>query len=755
MAATPPVNTASIPRNAKLSAYYNLGKPKSSSSSESPANGTELPTTGGRNAVIEHAKHLTQTLSLADLMTRSSELRHQADRLSTSLQASSRGYYTHLRSSAEAAHSAVEVAQNLLSSPSENHNGVLDKDITVPDSSSQTSVIDSVASYTGTCAEITERLALTRQRVDALHAVQRLAALLQVSMDLASSLPSIFEAATGLCTEPASARSRLFTAARRFAAVAPTVAALSVHSPEFTAASESLSTAGTIVRKSLCSLFFPLDGNIQSNGTSHIKDEDDSGEEESDVSNDAVLSNIVSENDRTEAENDDDSDTRVLSLVDAVQLRFLLGERPADVRADFLRSVSRYIAAPYPTPAAISAAGALRPAVARLHTVYCSKEVVPRLLDAARWYADLFINGDKNEDTSSNDEWSVAMVCLSAAADDAIAVRVRRALHGPPLQEIEVKALPTLLLALRSLPEGTEGGRDEPDIRTGDVIQAITDGLISFVDSIARDAARAHLRKAVEPALNVAVSGSADDAVRNVVAAQKEVVAWGSGSVFNNSEAWAPSVVSSLLSEVLERQDIKTDVAFAARAARLCDVLSSDTPVLDESAERLRDFAKAAARKAAVNPLRTRVEAVCGANYIAEGIKDDTTLNEALRALQNAEAIARECDIAALRKPRDGDADAGVSPLSDEDAFLDEGWLGRAVARDWVAAIRKTRVPSPFAIHELQADAAELTNAIGYNIVREVGNAARSAWLNDNVAKEEIVLLDGRQALDRVVERKS
>lgn len=703
-----------IPRNSKLSAYYTRLKTTTPSSLRAPNsnvtspvahskvehdNVKDLPTLGGRQAAIDYANRLAQTLPLPDLMTRSSELRADADRLSISLHASSRQYFAQLSSAASAAKTTMTVAHRLgahgrpdvhLSAPSDS-NGDLPP---MPVSPTAPVVVTAVATTAAQCAAIASRLSETRERIDALHGIQKLTHLLSAAKILTESLPALIDNATSqLCTDAAEARHAAFIAAKRTCVVFPAISALSGHSPSFLIASEKLQYATATASNTIRERVFPAV---------------DTGTSLDDV-------------------------PQALTLVEAAQLLLLLGVAAADLQEDFLRACLKYVCSPKPTKAAVEITASGGPfAKAKLQVSFAAAEIVPRVYEVADWFSTVFLSEGAADTETAMDDFTV---WASNAADEFVTTRVRQVCSNGIL-EAPSDAAP-FAEALTALPGATGVGIRA---RVHAVLSAVVDGLRETVNTLANTQGKQIITKAVQLVLDGSYANHDDGPTRatgDVVDVVDKISDAGNKlePLLSDTEQWQSdnlftNIVATYASEKADDGDIKVMGRAGMLCQRLAEKVSTDRAkvTLQSTGDRLFEMAEQTIVKRVGEVINLRVEAISKGE---DGAK--SAAEQAAEMLAEADCIGRECDIPTLCKGRIAD----LTGLTDSSLFLDEGRLGRVIVQAWVERIRAVSIPNATGVHLLQRDAAFLSASVGFDAAPKIGNAAV-----DRCEDTDVALLD-------------
>lgn len=690
-----------VPRNSKLSAYYTRLKAASPSSPRTPqstaaasvpqsrierSTSKDLPILGGRQAAIDYANHLAQTLALPDLMTRSSALRADADRLSTSLHASSRQYFAQLSSAAAAAKTTMTVAHRLgararpetnIRPPSNSHEDLPP----MPVSPTAPVVVAAVATTAAQCAAIGSRLSATRQRIDALHGIQKLTHLLSATKLLTDTLPALIDNATSqLCTDATEARHAAFVAARRTSIVLPAVRALSSHSSSFLTAFEQLEYVTATVSNTIRErVFSPGD-----------------------------------------AATSIDDIPQALTLVDAAQLLLLFGASAADLQEDFLRACSRYVCAPKPTNAAeetVASAGPL--AKAHLQVSFAAAEMVPRLYETADWFSTAFLNENTANTETSLDDFTV---WASNVADEFITGRVRKVCTSDILGAPSDAAL--LDKALTALPD-TKGTGIKARIYA--VLSAVVDGLRDTINNIAETQAKQIITKSVQSVLDGSYADTSDGpdrATKDVMEAVHKVSDAGSklAPLLSGVEQWQQdNIFIDIVAGHATKQANGGDVKVIARAGMLCQRLAEKVGMdrakvaLQTTGDQLSENVEQTIVKRASNALNVRVDAASKGDT-----SEETAIEQAAEMLAEADHIGKECGMPTLCKG----AIVDLTGLTDSSLFLDEGHLGRLVVQAWVEQIRAITIPTAAGVHMLQRDAAFLSASVGFDAAPKIANAA-------------------------------
>lgn len=643
-------------------------------------------------------------------------------------------------------------------------------------------------------AAIGQRLSMSRQRVDALHAVQRLSALRQAAATLAhKDLPNASADATAqLCTQPAEARARVLIAVQRAAIVVSAVETLAEKNDidnndpttngnsEFQTAAKNLRAAMLSMRRALSAHYFPSDHQTHDSFT-----DEDHQQQQHQQPHHYIRDGV----------HDYDYDSQVLSLEDATNSRLLLGDDMSSVKHDFFRAVAYYAAAPLPTAAAIAAAGKLRTGVARLHAVFCNAEVIPRMCDATRWYANIFSmshnkprtsndGGDKLDDSEDHDGWHELMVCLSGVAEDAVAGRVRAALQSGSNNELsveEIQGVASLVKAVKGLADGGSDPQEKEGTESvSAVLRACIHGLVGYIHTSVRDVAQRQLRSAFDAGANG--SGNINKAAQAIQATVSEIASWGIDILFNNGEGvesdnnsqsdstdrqtddnGGASIKKVEMEKLIESaansftDPISSTFKQSARVATICDYLHEAYPGLGASgcSESLREASKQQARTAIGQALRQRLHTL--SNDKSPQLAADL-FTSAVTTLRDAEVVGKECDVPAMRRARDVDVDGsnGVGLDDGEQyAFLDDGWLARAVLRDWLAEIKTSSTNKKLTARvarTLQMDAAVLRQVVGYDVVDMVADAVEAGG---QIFDSQFEKLDTRSALDLAMREKS
>lgn len=702
-----------IPRNSKLSAYYTRLKATTPSSPQTPsvvspstthseiihATSKDLPTLGGRQAAIDYANHLAQTLPLPDLMTRSSALRADADRLSTSLHASSRQYFAQLSSAASAAKTTMTVAHRLGARgrletnlpPPANSNEDLPP---MPVSPTAPVVVTAVATTAAQCAAIGSRLSPTRRRIDALHGTQKLTHLLSAAKILTESLPTIIDNATSqLCTNAGEARHAAFVAVRRTSVVFPTVSALSSHSASFLVAFEELQYVRATVSNTIRERVFLVE----------------------------------------DAETSIESIPQALSLVDAAQLLLLLGTTAAELQEDFLRSCLRYVCSPKPTKAAeetVSSAGAL--AKAKLQVSFAAAEMVPRLYEAADWFSTVFLNHDTVDTETAMDDFTV---WASNVADEFVTARVRHVCSNGILDTPSDAV--SLDEALTALP-GTKGTGIKARVHA--VLSAVIDGLRDTVNNIAETQAKQMVIEAVQNILDGSYANQNDGpdrAAKDIARVVHKVNDAGTklAPLLRGTERWQEDTIAvDIVAKHAKEQASDGDVNVMGRAGMLCQRLAEKVGmdrakvVLQNTGDQLCEQVEQTVIKRASEALQIRVQAASKGEDSA-----GVAIEQVAEMLTEADRIGKECDIPTLCKG----AIVDLTGMTDSSLFLDEGRLGRLVVQAWVEQIRKVPIPNTASVQMLQRDAAYLSASVGFDAAPKIANAAV-----DKCEDPSVVLLD-------------
>lgn len=730
-----PQRPTRLPRNSKLSAYYTPSAASAQTAASTLVHATtvshgvdspsdELPTTGGRDAAIAYAKQLVQHLSLTDLMTRSSDLRAQATHLSSALHLSSRHYYQHLSASGSAAHSAVLQARTLTLTPTtaDTH-----KDATAR------AAIGAIEMHTKRCAAIASRLDASRQRVHALHGVQQLQQLRCAAMSLAESLEALFDAATGLCTDGTTARHALLTAARRHAALMPALRALGAHHADFAAARDALARAAAVVRVAARRIFFPL-------GPTDADDDDDDGAE-------AEAEVCV-----------DDGDMQALSLLDATQLRVLLGERAIDLRDDFCRAATRRICASTPSRAACAVAEPSALRLARLHISFCTAELLPRLFDATASFHIAFptTTPDDNAHKAHEEEEGDALFAMWVhdAADQMVTARVRRALQTDVVRGADAADVNGLSDAIETLVTRARGAKDT---RVAEVVRAVAQHLRDTVAQAVRRDSHAALRHTVRDVLRaplaqvdagaVVADADGDGAAARVLGAVREVRE--RCAVFPQ-EAWMHTAQLVRQAALLAcAHAVQGDTACVGQCAALCRGLAASAALtdgeaggegdgeeavdvrvqLEEASANMTDRATRVVLQRMQELLHVRVRIACRSDVgKGEGADEGADAMAAFEALAAcADVTGASCGIAALRRGHlHSDEIGGQAQHHGLGLTLrDERLVRCAVVAAWVEHIRGACIARRAGVALLCADAARVASALGQaDVERRVSAAA-------------------------------
>lgn len=217
-------STPRKPRNSRLSAYYGLQPSSPATPSLSSPSPSRSPIPSDRVEALRHATRLTQTLPLAALLQRCTDIRHSSESLQLSLHTSIRRYYEHLDATSAAARSCAAQVASLLPTT------------------------DAVAECANRAAGVNARLAPAREEVDKLEGARRATLLQSAAHRLSAALLPAYTELADLCTDPAAARKRLFLAAQRAAVVLPAVQKLAPASEEFDQAATKLRQAMETVR---------------------------------------------------------------------------------------------------------------------------------------------------------------------------------------------------------------------------------------------------------------------------------------------------------------------------------------------------------------------------------------------------------------------------------------------------------------------------------------------------------------------------
>lgn len=719
---TTPLPTSPAPRNTKLSAYYsrlkvvNSTSPNASpASSDFPATHSttsdnaldNLPTTGGRQSAIDYANHLAQTLTLPDLMKRSSALREDAERLSASLHASSRLYFTQLSAAASAAKTAVTVAQRL-GARGQPDNALIssaepNEDLPpMPVSPTAPVVVTAVATTAAQCAAIATRLSTTRDRVNALHGIQRISHLLNAAELLSDSLPDIMDNVTSqLCTDASAARHAAFLAARRTSIILHSIRILAVHSFRFSSATDSLQRATTVAKKLIRGRIFP-------------------------------------------AEDDDfDEDTpQALTLAEAAQLLVLLGTSVDDLREDFLRACMKYVGEPRPTTAAeanVASAGAL--AKARLQVTFATAEVVPRFYDAADWYSTVFVSNKTQDTSTALDDFTI---WASDSTDEFITARVRRVSTDGILENTkEASVLADALVALPNTENAVSGSAKQTETADGPepstlirsrlkaVLSSVADGIRDTIRKASDAQASRSITEAIEKVFDGSYAGQDDGRTRaasdvgGVIQSVCEAYTALTPLLGDNNQWKDEQVFNDVVGGYASKQAESGNVRVIGRAAMLCLALSNERSSQTEEqmhslGEQLCESAERVVCERVGEILEHKVQAVSDGLVTGNGDEGSSDMKKAVELLAEADDVGMECGIPTLCRGSPDD----LTAMTDSSLFLDEGRLGRVIIQKWVEAVRKANIPSAHGVHDLQRYAAMLSASVGFDAVPKITNAA-------------------------------
>lgn len=188
------------PRNARLTAYYGLKK-----SPEPPATDSS-PLPAESKDVSWAAPELIKRLPLEKLVRTSTMIRDDAERVERTLHDSVRNCYEQVTAAASECASLRDVCRALGS----DSDGTLSR----------------IARACDQCRTISDEMAPMRDQIENLEESRRVMLLLRAAELLAKQLPAQLTELTELCTDPQSARDRLFLTAHRCAVIMPQLAAL-------------------------------------------------------------------------------------------------------------------------------------------------------------------------------------------------------------------------------------------------------------------------------------------------------------------------------------------------------------------------------------------------------------------------------------------------------------------------------------------------------------------------------------------------
>lgn len=233
------------PRNARLSAFYGLKNgsdtPRSGASPSPSAPGTPHvePSPDGS----WEADDLIKRLPLAHLVRVSTKIRNESLRIERSLHTSVLECYSQLDEAGAECRKIHRVANDL----GEDKDGAL----------------NGIASAYKRCSDISADMKPIREKLENLEESRRVMLLFGAAGLLAKQLPNQFAELTELCTDPESARDRLFLTAHRCSIIAPQLRALSDDSEGFANAYAQLSSAMADVVVELHALLEEENGSLE------------------------------------------------------------------------------------------------------------------------------------------------------------------------------------------------------------------------------------------------------------------------------------------------------------------------------------------------------------------------------------------------------------------------------------------------------------------------------------------------------------
>lgn len=225
------------PRNARLTAYYGLKQPADSGATESS------PLPEAREDGSWGASELIRRLPLEKLVRTSTMIRAEAEHVERSLHGSVRSCYEQMAAAA----SECAALRDVCSTLGGDSDGTLAR----------------VARACEQSRAISDDMAPHRAAIENLEESRRVMLLLRAAELLARQLPAHLTELTELCTDPQSARDRLFLTAHRCAVILPQLAALSVDAACFRDAHSDLAAAVADVVADLCAQVTEESGSIE------------------------------------------------------------------------------------------------------------------------------------------------------------------------------------------------------------------------------------------------------------------------------------------------------------------------------------------------------------------------------------------------------------------------------------------------------------------------------------------------------------
>ncbi len=361
------------PRNARLSAYYGLqGAADNSRTLSSPGTPNIHAAEDGSWAPAD----LIKRLPLAQLVRTSTKIRNDAEQIERSLHGSVRDCYAQLDEAAAECSKITKITSQLGNDTS--------------------GTLQAIASACQKCNDISAKMQPVREKIENLEESRRVMLLFRAAGLLAKQLPNQFAELTELCTDPQSARDRLFLTAHRCSIIAPQLERMSTDSESFADAHAQLSTAMSDVVSEL-----------------HSQLEEDNGSLEG------------------------------LSLADVMHIRIYLLISDDGLRAFFLNTAEAILQSKKPTSETIRIAARSKLSLAAFYLRHAAKVVLEDIRCVCAAYDDVFRGDDcfmaqskkragedyREDSVLSSDAFTV---WISSTVDELVGTAIRRALAGNP-----------------------------------------------------------------------------------------------------------------------------------------------------------------------------------------------------------------------------------------------------------------------------------------------------------------------------------